>query len=54
MGKYVGVFAFDYPSMTDDRQDYTSKVCQYPSAPKWVDERNYAYGYNHQFLGNAR
>ncbi len=54
MGKYVGINAFKYPSTTDDRQDYDSKVYQCPSAPDWVDERNYAYGYNHQFLGNAR
>ncbi len=54
MGKHVGVYAFDEPSTTDDRQDYDSKVYQCPSAPAWIDERNYAYGYNHQFLGNAR
>ena len=25
-----------------------------PTVPKWDDERNSSYGYNHQFLGNAR
>lgn len=54
MGKQVGVFAFNEPSTSNDRQDYDSKVYQCPEAPKWIDERNYAYGYNHQFLGNAR
>ncbi len=54
MGKHVGVFAFDQPSTSDDRQDYTSPVYRCPSAAEWTDERNYAYGYNHQFLGNAR
>lgn len=54
MGKHVGLFAFDQPSTSDDRQDYDRKVYQCPSAPAWIDERNYAYGYNHQFLGNAR
>ncbi|MEE9296580.1 MAG: prepilin-type N-terminal cleavage/methylation domain-containing protein [Phycisphaerae bacterium] len=54
MGKQVGVFAFNEPSTSDDRQDYDSNVYQCPSAAAWIDERNYAYGYNHQFLGNAR
>lgn len=54
MGKYVGLFAFDEPSTSDDRQDYDGKVYQCPGVPDWIDERNYAYGYNHQFLGNAR
>jgi prepilin-type processing-associated H-X9-DG protein len=54
MGKYVGIYAFRYPSTSDDRQDYDSKVYQCPAVPEWMDERNYAYGYNHQFLGNAR
>lgn len=54
MGKYVGIPGFDAPRTDFDRQDYTSKVYQCPTVPDWIDERNYAYGYNHQFLGNAR
>jgi len=54
MGKYVGVFAFNKPSTSDDRQDYDNVVYQCPAVPEWTDERNYAYGYNLQFLGNAR
>lgn len=54
MGKYVGIFAFNKPRTDFDRQDYDSKIYQCPSVPNWIDERNYAYGYNHQFLGNAR
>ncbi len=54
MGKYVGLFAFNEPSTSEDRQDYDGKVYQCPAAPEWIDERNYGYGYNHQFLGNAR
>jgi prepilin-type N-terminal cleavage/methylation domain-containing protein len=54
MGNYVGVHAFTQPSLSDDRQDYASKVYVCPSVPKWTDERGGAYGYNHQFLGNAR
>ncbi|NOX57669.1 MAG: prepilin-type N-terminal cleavage/methylation domain-containing protein [Planctomycetes bacterium] len=54
MGKQVGIFAYNQPSTSDDRQDYDSKVYACPAVPAWIDERNYAYGYNHQFLGNAR
>jgi prepilin-type N-terminal cleavage/methylation domain-containing protein/prepilin-type processing-associated H-X9-DG protein len=54
MGKYVGLFAFESPSTSDDRQDYDGEVYRCPTAPEWTDERNHAYGYNHQFLGNAR
>lgn len=54
MGKYVGIYAFHQPDVTNDRQDYDSEVYHCPAVPKWTDERNAAYGYNHQFLGNAR
>jgi len=54
MGRYVGLFAFEQPSTNDDRQDYDGKVYRCPAVPEWTDERNHAYGYNHQFLGNAR
>lgn len=54
MGRQVGIFAFDQPSTTDDRQDYDSVVYQCPTASQWIDERNHAFGYNHHFLGNAR
>jgi prepilin-type processing-associated H-X9-DG protein len=37
-----------------DRQDYDNEVYHCPTQPNWIDERNYGYGYNHQFLGNAR
>lgn len=54
MGKQVGIFAFNQPSTTNDRQDYVSKVYHCPTVAAWIDERNAAFGYNHQFLGNAR
>ena len=54
MGKYVGIPAVSQPVTTDDRQDYDNKVYACPEAPEWIDERNYAFGYNHQYLGNAR
>jgi len=54
MGPYVGVYPFAEPSATSGRQDYHSDVYRCPSAPDWIDERNHAYGYNYQFLGNSR
>jgi prepilin-type N-terminal cleavage/methylation domain-containing protein/prepilin-type processing-associated H-X9-DG protein len=54
MGTQVGVYAFNQPRTDDDRQNYDSNVYRCPVVPDWIDERNYAYGYNHQFLGNAR
>lgn len=37
-----------------DRQNYDQPAYLCPEVPDWVDERNGAYGYNYQFLGNAR
>lgn len=54
MGKYVGLFAFEAPSTSDDRQDYDGQVYRCPDASERVDERNHAWGYNYQFLGNSR
>ena len=64
MGTQVGIppFADPQPTKTTsdregergDRQDYASEVYVCPSVPRWTDERNGAYGYNYQFLGNSR
>ena len=54
MGSSVGSYAFNAPDPANDRQNYDSKVYVCPSTPLWTDERNSSYGYNHQFLGNAR
>ncbi len=54
LGVYVGIPAWNNPVPDDDRQDYDSRVYTCPTAPEWVDTRNHAFGYNHQFLGNAR
>lgn len=65
-GAQISLFGFDRPISYEDystdpdlaaivdRQDYDNEVFQCPQVPEWVDERNYAYGYNHQFLGNGR
>ncbi len=64
MAHQVGLEPFDdpQPSRTrvdrhgqpGDRQNYASKLYVCPNAADWLDERNGAYGYNYQFLGNAR
>jgi len=54
MGKHVGLPAFSQPSTSDERQDYDGKAYQCPTASDWTDERNHAFGYNYQFLGNSR
>ncbi len=54
MGMHVGAYAFENPLTNNDRQDYDNKVYINPLRPNWKDERNYAFGYNHQFLGNGR
>jgi prepilin-type N-terminal cleavage/methylation domain-containing protein/prepilin-type processing-associated H-X9-DG protein len=54
MGASVGLYPFHEPSQTDTRQDYDHKVFVCPVVPMWTDERNGAYGYNYQFLGNSR
>jgi prepilin-type N-terminal cleavage/methylation domain-containing protein/prepilin-type processing-associated H-X9-DG protein len=64
MGSQVGVAPFDDPQPTrndvdrfgqvGDRQNYSNDTYLCPSVDDWVDERNGAYGYNYQFLGNSR
>ncbi len=54
MGAQVGIYAFEKPRTDSDRQNYDNPVYLCPTVSEWADERNYAYGYNHQFLGNAR
>ena len=54
MGSSMGYYAFNAPDPANDRQNYDGRVYICPSTPLWTDERNSSYGYNHQFLGNAR
>ncbi len=46
--------AVDMHGEDGDRQNYSYPVYVCPSRPEWTDERNGAYGYNYQFLGNSR
>lgn len=57
LGAEVDIFAFENPS--EDRSDEHSLqvanpafLC--PEASEWTSTRNACYGYNYQFLGNAR
>jgi prepilin-type processing-associated H-X9-DG protein/prepilin-type N-terminal cleavage/methylation domain-containing protein len=57
MGAVVGFYAFAEPS--PDREDehsaqVTNDVFLCPEARDWTSARNHPYGYNYQFLGNAR
>ena len=54
MGSSMGYYAFNAPDPANDRQNYDGRVYICPSTPLWTDERNGSYGYNYQFLGNAR
>ena len=58
IGAAAGFDAFMKPSI-DRADEHTrtvdgSDVFLCPSVPEWTNTRNYAYGYNHHFLGNAR
>jgi len=64
MSTAVGVPPFDDPKACKDeidihgekgdRQNYSYPLYVCPSVSDWTDERNGAYGYNYQFLGNSR
>lgn len=57
LGSQTRVFAYRSPS-PDPAEDNTKQVdnpvflC--PTEPERTNNRNYTYGYNHQFLGNSR
>ena len=57
MGAAAGFHAYASPS-TDRAHEHsyqvTHEVFLCPSAATWTSTRNAPYGYNHQFLGNAR
>ena len=64
MGSYIGIQPFKKNATSSsygwqwdekgDRQNYVNESYLCPAVPDWVDERNGAYGYNYQFLGNGR
>ncbi len=57
LGTIEGLHAFANPSPdreNEHRLQIANRVFLCPSVPHWTNARNYPYGYNHQFLGNAR
>lgn len=58
LGAQSGIFAYNAPNHTDGTLDNTAKVdnavFQCPTEPERVNNRNFSYGYNYQFLGNSR
>ena len=55
LGAVQGVYACKNPkAIEDDSWTITNSVFLCPEVPDWNNSRNYCYGYNYQFLGNAR
>jgi prepilin-type N-terminal cleavage/methylation domain-containing protein/prepilin-type processing-associated H-X9-DG protein len=55
LGAQVGQFASTSPkAIEDDTWTISNEWFLCPTVPEWINSRNYPYGYNHQFLGNAR
>ncbi len=54
LGSTVAIYAFDAPSRENSHQNITNRLLLCPETPDWASERNTAYGYNYQFLGNDR
>lgn len=58
IGAAAGFDAFANPSPLRENEHSMAvdgnEVFLCPSVPEWFNTRNYAYGYNHQFLGNTR
>ena len=55
LGAQVRQFASETPKATeDDTWTIRNEWFLCPGAPEWINSRNYPYGYNYQYLGNAR
>jgi prepilin-type N-terminal cleavage/methylation domain-containing protein/prepilin-type processing-associated H-X9-DG protein len=54
LGAAVEIYAFKEPRGDDSHQTIENRLLVCPETPEWVSERNSSYGYNYQFLGNAR
>ncbi len=54
LGAAVQIFAFDQPSRENIHQSIDNRLLVCPQVSDWTSERNSSYGYNYQFLGNAR
>jgi prepilin-type N-terminal cleavage/methylation domain-containing protein/prepilin-type processing-associated H-X9-DG protein len=55
LGAQLKHFATRTPNrLEDDSWTISDGLFLCPAVPEWNNSRNYAYGYNYQFLGNAR
>jgi prepilin-type processing-associated H-X9-DG protein/prepilin-type N-terminal cleavage/methylation domain-containing protein len=55
LGAQVGVLANESPKTSqDDKWTIRKKLFLCASVPEYNNSRNFPYGYNYQFLGNAR
>lgn len=54
LGASVQIYAFKFPSTANVHQNIDNRLLVCVEAPEWTSERNSSYGYNYQFLGNAR
>ena len=59
MGAAAGFFAYGAPSTDSGKENDNNRHVEHdvfidPVVPEWTNNRNYAYGYNFQFLGNSR
>jgi len=55
LGAQAGQYANSKPSATeDDRWQISNPWFLCPTVSEWNNSRNYPYGYNYQYLGNAR
>ncbi len=54
LGAAVEIYAFNQPSRENIHQSIDNRLLVCPQVNDWTSERNTSYGYNYQFLGNAR
>lgn len=55
LGAVNGIYAAQRPNaIEDDSWTLQNPAFLCPSVPDWTNSRNYPFGYNYQFLGNAR
>jgi len=59
MGAGAGFFAYAQPSTDPSKENDNNRHLEHPIfvdpvVPSWTNNRNYAIGYNFQFLGNTR
>jgi prepilin-type processing-associated H-X9-DG protein/prepilin-type N-terminal cleavage/methylation domain-containing protein len=54
LGASVAIYAYRNPDGTDSAQNIDNPLLICPEVREWRSDRNASYGYNFQFLGNAR